>query len=55
MRPGDLFDRDYVRFFLKNNTALKALQGYSADYKAYADPNTHTVDLVLTFIRAGAN
>jgi hypothetical protein len=24
---------------------------YSASYKAYADPNTHTVDLVLTFFR----
>jgi hypothetical protein len=33
------------------NTALRALEGYSASFKAYADPNNHTVDLVLTFVR----
>jgi outer membrane protein insertion porin family len=55
MKPGDLFNPDYVTGFLKNNTALQALLGYSASYKAYADPNTHTVDLVLTFFRGAAH
>ena len=56
MKAGELYNPEYVAGFLKNNTALQALLGYSATYKAYADPNTHTVDLVLTFIRgAGAD
>jgi outer membrane protein assembly factor BamA len=56
MKAGELYNPEYVAGFLKNNTALKALLGYSATFKAYADPNTHTVDLVLTFIRgAGAD
>jgi outer membrane protein insertion porin family len=55
MKPGDLFNPDYVTGFLKNNTALQALLGYSATYKAYADPNTHTVDLVLTFYRGATH
>ncbi len=53
MKAGDLYNPEYVQGFLKNNTALLALAGYSATYKAYADPNTHTVDLVLTFVRGG--
>jgi outer membrane protein insertion porin family len=56
MKAGELYNPEYVTGFLKNNTALKALLGYSATFKAYADPNTHTVDLVLTFIHgAGAD
>jgi outer membrane protein insertion porin family len=51
MKAGDLYNPEYVTGFLKNNTALRALDGYSFTYKAYADPNTHTVDLVLTFFR----
>jgi outer membrane protein insertion porin family len=55
MRTGEVYNPEYVTGFLKNNTALQALLGYSATFKAYADPNTHTVDLVLTFIHgAGA-
>lgn len=51
MKAGELYNPEYVSGFLKNNKALQALLGYSATYKAYADPNTHTVDLVLTFLR----
>jgi outer membrane protein insertion porin family len=51
MKAGEVFNPEYVTGFLKNNTALRALEGYSASFKAYADPNTHTVDLVLTFAR----
>jgi outer membrane protein insertion porin family len=51
MKAGELYNPEYVSGFLKNNTALQALAGYSASFKAYADPNTHTVDVVLTFAR----
>jgi outer membrane protein insertion porin family len=55
MKAGELYSPGYVEGFLKNNTALQALRGYSAAYKAYADPLAHTVDLVLTFVRGGAH
>ncbi len=51
MKAGELYNPEYVAGFLENNTALKALTGYGASFKAYADPNTHTVDLVITFAR----
>jgi len=50
MKTGELYNPEYVKNFLKNNTALQALAGYTASYKAYADPNTHTVDLVMNFL-----
>jgi len=53
MKAGELYNPEYVRTFLIKNTALKALEEYSATYKAYADTNTHTVDLVVTFVRGG--
>jgi outer membrane protein assembly factor BamA len=52
MKTGELYNPEYVANFIKNNTALRALEGYSAAFKAYADPNTHTVDVVITFVRA---
>jgi outer membrane protein insertion porin family len=55
MKAGELYSPGYVEGFLKNNTAHQALRGYSAAYKAYADPLAHTVDLVLTFVRGGAH
>ena len=51
MTKGELYNPEYVKGFLKNNSSLKSLAPYTATYKAYADPNTHTVDLVLTFVR----
>jgi outer membrane protein insertion porin family len=54
MKTGDIYNPEYVSGFLKNNSGLRALEGYSAAFKAYADPNTHTVDLVLTFVRGSA-
>jgi outer membrane protein assembly factor BamA len=55
MKSGELYNPEYVSTFLKNNTSLRSLEGYSASFKAYADPNTHTVDLVLTFARTTMN
>lgn len=53
LTKGELYNPEYVKGFLKNNSSIKSLEPYTATYKAYADPNTHTVDLVLTF--AGRN
>jgi outer membrane protein insertion porin family len=51
MKTGDLFNPDYIHDFFIKNPGLKALVPYGGSYKAYADPNTHTVDVVLTFAR----
>jgi len=51
MKEGSLYNPEYLIKFLSNNTALRELNNYSASYKAYADPNAHTVDVVLTFFR----
>ncbi len=56
MKTGDIYNPEYIQTFFKQNTALQAtasqaLAGYGFTYKAYADPATHTVDLVLTFVR----
>jgi outer membrane protein insertion porin family len=52
MKPGDLYNPDYVTEFLKYKTAPEVLKGYTATFKAYANPDNHTVDLVLTFAHA---
>ena len=53
MNSGDFYDVNYLTDFLKQNSALQSLRGYSASYKAYSDPNTHLVDLVITFVKGG--
>lgn len=55
MKPGDLYNERYVQTFINNNTALQHLATYSASFQASADPQTHLVDLTITFVRgAGA-
>lgn len=54
MKAGDIYNPEYVATFLKQNTALRALAGYSAAFKAYADPNSHIVDLVINFYSAAS-
>lgn len=54
MKPGDLYNLEYVINFLVKNTALQALTPYAASFKSYADPNSHTVDLVINFVRAAS-
>jgi outer membrane protein assembly factor BamA len=51
MKTGELFNPEYLAAFLKKNTGLKSLRNYAGTWKAYADPGTHTVDVVLTFVR----
>ena len=53
MNAGDFYDVNYMSEFLKKNSALQALRGYSANYKALSDPNTHLVDLTITFVKGG--
>jgi outer membrane protein assembly factor BamA len=53
LKPGEIFDATYVTSFLKKNTALRTFEGYSANYRAVSDPNTHLVDLTLTFVKGG--
>ncbi|WP_353062879.1 POTRA domain-containing protein [Tunturibacter psychrotolerans] len=53
MNPGDFYDTTYLTNFLHNNSALQSLAGYSATYDAISDPNTHLVDLTITFAKGG--
>jgi outer membrane protein insertion porin family len=53
MNPGDFYDVNYLTTFLNKNTALKSFNGYSGTYKAFSDPNSHLVDLVITFAKGG--
>lgn len=53
MNPGDFYDVTYLNSFLLRNSAIQSLRGYSATYKAASDPNTHLVDLTLTFVKGG--
>lgn len=50
MKPGDLYSEPYVQHFLNANTALLKLNDYAGTYQASADPNTHLVDLSITFV-----
>jgi outer membrane protein assembly factor BamA len=52
MKQGDLYNPEYVTEYLKYKTAPEGLKEYAATFKAYANPNNHTVDLVLSFARA---
>jgi len=54
LHPGDVFDEDYASSFLKMNSAVQSFNGYSAKFKTIADPDTHTVELIMTFIKGGA-
>ena len=54
MHPGDVFDEAYASSFLKNNSALQSFNGYAAKFKTVADPDTHTVDLIMTFVKDGS-
>jgi outer membrane protein insertion porin family len=49
MKPGDVYNPAYVSEFIHNNTALRHLSTYAGSFQASADPQTHLVDLTLTF------
>ena len=49
LQPGKPYNPGYVSGFLKNNTALRSLDNFAASFKSTADPQTHLVDVVMTF------
>ena len=51
LKPGELYDADYVRAFITNNTAMLSLNNYAGSFQAQADPQTRLVDLTLNFVR----
>ena len=53
MTSGEFYDLSYTDQFLLARTLPKSLLGYSGKWKAVSDPNTHLVDLTLTFVKGG--
>ncbi len=53
MQPGDLYDTTYMTGFLTRKETPQALLGYSATYRALSDPDTHLVELTITFVKGG--
>jgi len=53
MKPGDIYNADFVANFIPDHDSFKQLNSYSAAYQASADPNTHLVDLTITFFPSG--
>ena len=54
MKPGDIYNADYVANFIGDNDSLKQLSTYTAGFQVSADPQTHLVDLTLTFFPSAA-
>ncbi len=50
MKPGDLFNPDYITHFLEQNTALRSFNNTSASYKAIRDPAAHLADVTIIFV-----
>ena len=51
MKAGTVYTPYYFPAFLKNNPTVRSFTGYDANWKAYADPTTHTVDLLINFFK----
>jgi outer membrane protein insertion porin family len=49
MKPGDLYDATYIVAFIKKNIAQQVFRPYAFGYRAVGDPQTHLVDMTLTF------
>ncbi len=49
MKPGDVYDEQYVINFLNNNRGVKALNAYTFEYQFATNPQTRLVDLTLNF------
>ena len=46
---GAVYNPEYLRLFLRKNTALRSLEPYNMSYVAKADPTSHTVNLTVNF------
>jgi outer membrane protein assembly factor BamA len=53
MKAGDVYNPYSVLQALKSDPLRPALRPYSAAFKAQADPAAHTVDVLVTFYKAG--
>jgi outer membrane protein assembly factor BamA len=53
MKPGDPYSTIPINEFLRKNIAQPAFRPYTMSYQASADPQTHLVDLTLTFAPNG--
>jgi len=51
MKPGDVYDSNYLIRFLSQSPLLK--QGYTPNIMMKRDPAALTVDLTVTFTKAG--
>jgi outer membrane protein insertion porin family len=51
LKEGDLYDATYIAAFVKKNIAQDVFKPYTFNYRAVGDPQTHLVDLTLTFVR----
>ena len=49
LHKGDPYNESVVGTFLTRHPEVKSLNGYTAAFTASADPNAHTVDLVIEF------
>lgn len=53
LKPGDIYDENYVSAFLKKSLDLRSLAGYSGAFKSVGDPYAHTVVVTITFVKGG--
>jgi hypothetical protein len=49
IKPGDVYNEDYLLNFINDHPNIKSLKGYTFDYNRSTTPDTHMVDLVITF------
>jgi outer membrane protein assembly factor BamA len=54
LKPGDLYSDLAVNAFLKKHAAQAVFRTYDPTFKAIGDPQTHLVDLTLTFTPNGS-
>ena len=55
LHSGDVYNVGYVTSFLKNNTALKTLNNYSASFMVMEDPEAGMLDLTITFSQSATS
>jgi outer membrane protein insertion porin family len=49
IKPGDVYDENYLLNFINNHPSIKSLKAYTFDYNRSTVPDSHMVDLVITF------
>jgi outer membrane protein assembly factor BamA len=49
MKPGDPYNAGVINTFIRKNIAQPAFRKYGFGYQVSADPQTHLVDLTMTF------